>query len=112
MVRRGEIMSTNGGDHDQRRSTNADRYRREAEEAAASADRLRAEGERLLSLADDYDQHHRDCQARAHRASAADAAGAEGLHRRSMTAKEISQYIRSHPGGPAAGRAAFEALPK
>jgi hypothetical protein len=34
------------------------------------------------------------------------------LRRSQMTAADITRFIRSHPGGPAAGAAAYQRLPK
>ena len=106
-----EVMSTNGGDAAalyRKHFMSEGRYKREAEEAARSADKLRAEAERLASLADDWEQRRSECEAAAHAAGAAEG----GLRKSKMSAKDISVFIRSHPDGPQAGMIAFRELPK
>ena len=61
-----------------------------------------------MALADDWESKRADLQARA-----AQAGAAEGdLRKSKRSALEISQFIRNHPGGPAAGAEAFRQLPK
>jgi hypothetical protein len=85
-----------------------DAHKRDAAEAARSAEYLRAEAARLAELADAWDARRDECEDRAHRAGAAE----QQLRRSRMSALEISRFIRSHPGGPAAGAEAFKQLPK
>jgi hypothetical protein len=77
--------------------------------------------ERALAAVDDGDdpelrqdwQHRRDA-ARGALAAAEFSAQAEreGLRRSQMPPRAVSRFIRSHPGGPAAGAAAFRELPR
>jgi hypothetical protein len=76
-------------------------YRREAVEAERAAGQLRAESERLASLAEDWEGRRLDYEARARHAGAAEL----DLHRSRMSAKAKSDYITAY------GRAAYEALP-
>jgi NMT1/THI5 like len=85
-----------------------ERYKRDAAEAAAYADRLRAEAERLAALAADWENRRAHYEERAVQAGATE----QGLRRSKMTALEISRFIRTHPDGPEAGAEAFRRLPK
>jgi hypothetical protein len=105
-------MVTNGNNDPaevyRRHFLSVDSYRRRAGEAGQTASRLRAEAERLAALADDWESKRSDLEARAVQAGAVEG----GLRRSKMSAAEISKFIRSYPGGPAAGAAAFRELPK
>jgi hypothetical protein len=86
----------------------AEDYHSRAREAADSADRLRAEAERLAALADDWERRSAEAEAWAVQAGAVEG----GLRKSRMTPAEVSKFIRSHPGGPAAGAEAYRQLPR
>jgi hypothetical protein len=101
----------NGGDPAEvyrRHHLSTEARQRDAAEAEQTATRLRIEGERLLGLAADWERRQLDCEAAAFTAGAVEG----GLKKSTMSAKQISSFIRSHPGGPQAGAEAFKALPR
>ena len=78
-------------------------WRARVAEREVTAQRLRAEADRLAEQAEAYERHLEEEQARAARAGAA-AAGA-GLYRSTMAAKAKSDFITRF------GKAAYDALP-